>query len=73
MEGLITTIMKYIKPAIKVREIAAEGSILAASSLVESNGGYIQTITDESNSPISNSGAILGKKNLFDDSWDEDE
>lgn len=64
---------KYIKPAIKVREIAVESSILAASSLTQSGDNYIQTITDESNTPISNSGAILGKKNLFNDSWDEDE
>lgn len=60
---------KYIKPTIKVREVAAESSILAASLEAKGNN-WEQDVTNTPDN-ITSKDAILGKKDLFE-SWDEE-
>lgn len=60
---------KYIKPTIKVREVAAENSILAAS--FEAKGNLWEEDVTTTPEEITKDGDILSKKNLFE-SWDEE-
>lgn len=62
---------KYIKPTIKVRELAAENSILAASGFAKNSDGLWEEDVTTTPKEITKDGDILSKKNLFE-SWDEE-
>lgn len=61
---------KYIKPTIKTRQVAMETCILAASFSAKEGGSWEEDVT-ETPASITESGKILGKKDLFE-SWDEE-